>query len=127
MLTNTAFRVDVVGRSRAKFANEFQTGDVVRFEERDGKTFVIKNGRKIKHPFNKTNLRFFGKSHQLSLNVVKKTNVISKAIAWGEKVFGVYAPGKEDAETIVSEMTRTGWSAFKVVAKLAAINKQHHA
>ena len=127
MLTNTAFRVDVVGRSRAKFANEFQTGDVVRFEERDGKTFVIKNGRKIKHPFNKTNLRFFGKSHQLSLNVVKKTNVISKAIAWGEKVFGVYAPGKEDAETIVSEMARTGWSAFKVVAKLAAINKQHHA
>lgn len=125
MLTNTAFRVDVVGHSRAKFANEFKTGDVVRFEERDGKTFVVKNGRKIKHPFNKTNLRFFGKSHQLSLNVVKKSNVVDKAIVWGGKVFGVYAPGKEDTDKIVNEMTRTGWTAFKVVAKLAAINKQN--
>lgn len=118
IITNVPFVIDAIGETRSKYASEFAKGDVIIFSNQNDKTIITKNGRKIKHEFDKRNLRMFEHAVQLQFHDVKKSNVFTKAFNWSQKVFGEFAPENEDA--IVAEVQKTGWTPFKAAARIAA-------
>lgn len=116
IVENKTYLVSVTGISKSKYACDFKTGDVVSFKN-GGKT-IVRNGRKIKHDFTKANLRMFGSAIELDElnydNINKK--VVTKAVAWGMRVFGDKAP--TNGQVVMDKMIESGLDAFKAVAAI---------
>lgn len=118
MKANTLY-VITENHSKSKFADEFQPGDVIKFNGDK----IAKNGRTLKQTFDGNNRRVFGNTIQLNEYSANDINlkVVTKAVAWGMKTFGQYAP--TNGQDVINEMTASGLNAFKAVAKLAKLHQ----
>lgn len=118
MKANTLY-VITENKSKGKFANEFKPGDVIKVNDNK----IAKNGRTLKQTFNGNNRRMFGNTIQLTEYSENDINlkVVTKAVAWGMKTFGQFAP--TNGQEVMNEMMTSGLDAFKAVAKLAKLNQ----
>lgn len=118
MKANTLY-VITENKSKGKFANEFKPGDVIKLNGDK----IAKNGRTLKHTFDGNNRRMFGNTIQVNEYSEDDINlkVVTKAVAWGMKTFGQFAP--TNGQAVIDEMKVSGLDAFKTVAKLAKLNQ----
>lgn len=98
--------------------NDFEHGDIVSFAETEKGIRIRKNGHLLSGVYEEIpNLSLV----PLTENEINK-KVITKAVAWGMKVFGDFAP--TDGQEVLDTMMETGLNEFNSVARIANINKR---
>ena len=98
--------------------NGFEEGDIVSFKEVEKGVRIWQNGHVLPGVYESVpELTVV----PLSENDINK-KVITKAVAWGMKVFGDFAP--TDGQEVIDTMMETGLNEFNSVARIANINKR---
>lgn len=98
--------------------NGFEEGDIVSFKEVEKGVRIWQNGHVLPGVYETVpELTVV----PLSENDINK-KVITKAVAWGMKVFGDFSP--TDGQEVIDTMMETGLNEFNSVARIANINKR---